>query len=213
MSELGFIRNGIVEVIVSTFDEAHRPHAAPMGASTEDMRGIILKPFKSSQTYRNLLKWRSGVANITSDPLLFYRTVFKDANPGGEFPKEWFAQAPAVDAPRMTNTDVCIELLVTDVEESEDRAQMLCKVKSTLMLNRSYLPHVYNRAAPAIIESLIHATRIESHLNADRPDKAEELITLVEHYRHLVERIAPDSTYSEMMDDIWRRINLWRHIG
>ena len=213
MSELGFIRNGIVEVIVSTFDEAHRPHAAPMGASTEDMRSIILKPFKSSQTYGNLLKWRSGVANITSDPLLFYRTVFKDANPGGELPKEWFAQAPAVDAPRMTNTDVCIELLVTDVEESEDRAQMLCRVESTLMLNRSYLPHVYNRAAPAVIESLIHATRIESHLNAGRPDKAEELIILVEHYRHLVDRIAPDSTYSEMMDDIWRRINLWRHIG
>lgn len=213
MSELGFIRNGIVEVIVSTFDEDHRPHAAPMGASTEDMRSIILKPFKSSQTYRNILRWRSGVANITSDPLLFYRTVFKDSNPGGELPKEWFAKASTVDAPRMINTDVCIDLLVTDIEESEDRAQILCRVESTLMLNHSYLPHVYNRAAPAVIESLIHATRIEAHLNAGKPENAEDLINLVEHYCRLVERIAPDSTYSEMMDDIWRRITLWRRIG
>jgi hypothetical protein len=212
LSDIGFIRNGIVEVILSTFDEDHHPHAAPMGASTEDMRSIVLTPFKSSQTYGNLLKWRSGVANITSDPVLFHRTVFKDSNPGGELPQEWFTHAPTVDAPRMTNTDFCIELRVTGIEESEDRAQMLCRVEMVLMLNRSYLPHVYNRAAPAVIESIIHATRIEAHLNAGRPDKAAELITLVEHYCSLVERVAPDSTYSELMNDIQRRINLWRHI-
>ncbi len=212
MSELGFIRNGIVEVILSTFDEDHKPHAAPMGASTEDMRSIILKPFKSSQTYGNLFRWRCAVANITSDPMLFYRTVFKDSNPGGELPQEWFTHAPTVNAPRMINTDVNVELLVTSIEEFEDRVQMQCRVEVITVLNRSYHPNVYNRAGPAVIESLIHATRIEAYLNAGEASKAEELINLVKHYHRLIEHVSPDSSYSEMMNDIWRRINLWRDI-
>ncbi|MFQ6135173.1 MAG: DUF447 domain-containing protein [Nitrososphaerales archaeon] len=212
LSDLGFVRNGIVETIVSTFDEEHTPHAAPMGVYTEDMRSIILKPYKTSQTYENLLKWRGGVANITSDPTLFYGTVFKDANPGGKVPEEWFTHAQTIDAPRMRNVDACIEFRVVGVEYSGDQAKIPCRVEKILITYRPVL-RVYSRAVPAVIESLIHATRIETYLASGEEKKAEELIGLVRHYRRIVKRVAPNSTYSKIMDDIRRRIDGWRRRG
>ncbi len=212
LSELGFIRNSIVETIVSTFDATHHPHAAPMGLYTADMRSIVLKPFKTSATYSNLVKWRSGVANITSNPVLFYLTAFKDKNPVGEVSEDWFTRADRVDAPRLKNVDAYVEFNVADIEDAGDQVKMLCRVEKT-RVNREVTPQAYSRAVSAVIESVIHATRIEIYLSSGAAGKAEELIGLVEHYRMIVERVAPDSPYSEIMADIQRRIGGWVRSG
>ncbi len=209
LSGLGFVKNGIVETIVSTYDKERSPNAAPMGVYTEDMRNIILKPFKTTQTYENLLKLRSGVANITSDPTLYYRTAFKDANPEGRVPEEWFTHAETVDAPRLMNADACIEFRVISVEDSEEKARLLCRVEKILVIYKPTL-RVYSRAVSAVIESLIHATRIEAFLASGEEKKAKDLIGLVKHYHRIVEKVAPNSKYSEIMSDIKRRIDGWR---
>jgi hypothetical protein len=210
LSQMGFIRNGIVELILSTFNDANRPHAAPMGAYTEDLHRVILKPFKSSQTYGNLKRRRSAVANITSDPQIFYRATFKDMDKDG-LPEAWFTRAETVDAPRLTNIDACVELSVTEIEETEDRAKMTCRVEKMVTFER-LLPKAYNRAASAVIESLIHATRIKVYLNSGEYSTAEELIRLVERYHRIVERVAPGSALSTMMENIQGRIVSWRKI-
>jgi hypothetical protein len=209
LSGLGLVKNGIVETIVSTYDKERSPIAAPMGVFTEDMQNVILKPFKTTQTYENLLKYRSGVANITSDPTLFHRTVFKAVNPEGRVPVEWFTPAETVDAPRLMNADACIEFKVISVEDSEEKSILLSRVEKILMIHKPTL-RVYSRAVSAVIESLIHATRIEAFLALGEEKKANELIGLVQHYHRIVEKVAPNSKYSDIMSDIQRRIDGWR---
>ncbi len=210
LSWLGFIKNGIVETIISTFDEKRNPHAAPMGVSTEDMRSILLKPYKSSETCHNLLKWRRGVANITSDPNLFHVVIFKRAALEREVSEDLFTHEEAVDAPRMRNVDACIAFIVENVEDFRDQVRIHCRVDRIIVTNRPVLK-AYCRAAPAVIESLIHATRIETFLALDQAEKVEELMKMIDYYHSLVERIAPNSNYLKIMNDIQHRIKAWRN--
>jgi len=207
---LGFIRNWIFEAVVSSYRFDRAPHAAPMGLTTYDMERLVMRPYKTSQTYSNLLKWRCGVANMTSDPVIFYITVFKDVNPEGLLPEDWFTPAQAVDAPALRGADINLEFRVIDVRDIDGgRAEFLCVVEN-IILTGSLAARVYSRAAPAVIESLIHATRIKVFLESGDLEEAEWLMRLVDHYRRLVERVAPDSRYSAIMSDIVRRIESWK---
>lgn len=209
LSELGFVKNSVVETIVSTYDKERNPNAAPMGVYTEDMKNLILNVYKTSQTYENLMRWKSGVVNITSDPNLYYRTTFKDVNPSGKLPEEWFVHASTVDAPNMLNTDACIEFNIINVEESEEKVKIQCRIEKILLIERRTLP-AYSRATSAVIESLIHATRIENFLSSGEEKKAKERIDLVNHYSEVVNKVAPNSIYSDIIEDIKHRIKKWK---
>ena len=207
LAQMGFVRNGIVETIVSTFDKKNNPIAAPMGVSTVDEKHITLSIFKTTKTYRNLKEKKCGVANITSDPTLFHRTVFKDVNPGGKLPKKWFTHASNVDAPYLRNTDAFIEFRVTNLTGSGEKAKVLCRVHKILVIRNEL--QVYHRAKSAVIESIIHATRIEIFLASGQKKEAKELVNLVNHYTKIINRVAPNSAYSQIMVDIQNRIKRW----
>jgi len=208
LAKMGFVKNGIVETIISTFDKNRNPIAAPMGVSAEDEKHITLSIYKTTKTYKNLKEKKCGVANITSDPTLFHRTVFKDVNPGGKLPNDWFTHASNVDAPYLRNTDAFIEFRVTNLTGSGEKAKVRCRVQKIVVARKDLL-QVYHRAKSAVIESIIHATRIEIFLATDEKKKAKELIELVNHYTKIVNRVAPNSTYSQIMTDIQNRIKKW----
>jgi len=208
LAKMGFVKNGIVETIISTFDKNRNSIAAPMGVSAEDEKHITLSIYKTTKTYKNLKEKKCGVANITSDPTLFHRTVFKDVNPGGKLPNDWFTHASNVDAPYLRNTDAFIEFRVTNLTGSGEKAKVRCRVQKIVVARKDLL-QVYHRAKSAVIESIIHATRIEIFLATDEKKKAKELIELVNHYTKIVNRVAPNSTYSQIMTDIQNRIKKW----
>lgn len=210
LSDLGFIKNSMFEAIVSTYGADGMPNAAPMGVMTDDVHQLIIKPYTKSQTYRNILLRRCAVINLTSNPVIYYKTAFKDANPDNKVPFEWFERSDLVDAPKLKNVDVCIEAKIIKVEDVEkDRARVLCKVEKIDPIVRVY-PRAYCRAPFAVIESIIHATRIEVFLSNDKKEKAEELIDLVKHYDALVRRVAPNSAYIQIIADILLRIEAWK---
>ena len=208
LAKIGFVRNGIVETIVSTFDKNRNPIAAPMGVSSEDEKHFTLSVYKTTKTYMNLKEKKCGVVNITSDPILFHRTVFKDVNPGNKLPKDWFTHASKVDAPYLRNTDAFIEFKVTNLTGSGEKAKILCRVQKIAKSKKNSL-QVYHRAKSAVIESIIHATRIEVFIVSGEEKKAKELVDLVNHYTKIVNRVAPNSIYSEIMSDIQTRIKKW----
>lgn len=208
LSKLGFVKKGIVEVIVSSFDDNKHPHAAPMGAYTEDMGSIILMVYKTSHTYKNLMNKKMGVVNITSNPSLFHYTLFKDLNKDGKLPKEWFHLASIVDAPLMVNVEASIEIRIIKIDELNEKARMLCRVEKILINERNAL-QAYNRAKSAVIESLIHASRIEIYLAAGKKNQVKELIKLINHYDKIINKVAPDSKYTDIMKDIQNRILKW----
>ncbi|MCP8322153.1 MAG: DUF447 family protein [archaeon] len=210
LSDLGFIKNCVFEVIVSTYGINHVPNAAPMGIMTDDMQRFIMKPYTTSQTYRNIFLQKCAVINIISNSIIYYKTAFKDANPDKRVPIDWFEKADLVDAPKLKNADTCIEVKAINIENKKrDRAKVLCEVVDISHII-NIVPKAYCRANFALIESIIHATRINVFLSKDEKEKVEGLIKLIKYYDTLVERVAPSSVYSDIMKEILKRIEDWK---
>jgi hypothetical protein len=215
LADLGFAKGVIVETIVSTYGVDGQPKAAPMGAVMQSAQRINLKIYTSSLTYANLQAKRCGVINITLDPEVFYRTAFKEANPNGTVPQEWFEKAETVDAPKLRTADAHVEVAVAGVKPlDEERVEVACDVK--LVQASSVFPKAYCRALFATVEAIVHATRVKAFITQGDEQKREKALKLLETIREcndVVHRVAPSSRYSEVMADLNQRISSWRAKG
>lgn len=208
LKALGFIERLVYEVVLSTYSKGKKPNAAPMGMSVDEKQRIIFKPFRSSLTHRNLRESRCGVANITSRPNIFFRTAFKEANPEGKIPDDWFDEAKVVAAPRLRFADGYIEFVVEEVEEDEDRGKFTCEAR--LVESGMAVAQPYCRGVFAAVESIIHCTRIREFLAQGKFDEAENLIRLVRNYGELAGRVSPESEYTEIIGWLLNQIEGWR---
>jgi hypothetical protein len=183
-----------------------------MGVVIESDERLLIRPYISSLTYKNLQAKRCAVVNVTSNPELFYLTAFKEANPDGKLSPELFEKAKTVDAPRLLAADATVEVSVAETRSfGSERAEFLCNIQ--LVTASKALPTVYCRAQFATIEAIIHATRIKPFLRGDKQEQkcAFKLMELVEICSNVVKRTAPDSRYSEIMADLTQRIHSWRN--
>ena len=211
LSDLGFHEGIIGETIVSTCDSDGKPNASPMGIVIQNPQQLLIRPYVSSLTYKNLQATKSAVVNITLDPHLFYITAFKQANPDGEVSPDLFEKAKTVSAPRLKTVNAFVEVTVEKTGSfGVDRAEFVCNVQLVESLN--VLPQVYCRAQFATIEAIVHATRIQLFLtgNERQQKHALKLLELVNLCQDVVNRTAPNSVYSEIMDDLNQRIDSWR---
>ncbi len=211
--DLGFSKGVIAETIVSTYNVVGQPNAAPMGAIMEDEKRIVIGLYNSSLTYKNLRLKGCAVINVTSDPELFYRTAFKEVNPEGKVPREWFEKAETVNAPRLRMADALIEVSVARIASlGAEKTEALCDVK--LVKATKTLPKAYCRALFATVEAIIHATRVKVFLGGDEKRKAQalKLLETIGFYRDVVQRVAPNSRYDEIMADLTRMVNSWMEV-
>jgi len=210
LADLGFRRNMIMETVVSTYgNDGKEPNAAPMGVVTEDMQHLIIRPYVTSQTYGNLKIKKCAVVNVTSNPEVYFHTALKESNSRRKIASDWFEKAEVVEAPRLLLADAFIEVSVVDMKPFDtERAEVLCDVG--LVKIKNVIPKAYCRGTFACIEAIIHATRVKICLNEGKMREAQKLIGLIEHYHALVNRVAPQSTYSQLMSNLIRRVNSWR---
>jgi hypothetical protein len=142
----------ILEGLVTTIDADGAMHLAPMGPRVEaDWSGFLLRPFPSSQTYRNLKARGQGVLHVTDDVLLLAQAAV------GKAPSQ-----PARPAERVTGfvlTGACrfYEFEVRSMDESQERVQIRAEV-----VHRGTLREFFglNRAKHAVVEAAILATRL-----------------------------------------------------
>jgi len=211
LADLGFSKGIITETIVSTYNVDDQPNAAPMGVTMENAQHVAIRPYTSTLTYMNLQLKKCAVINVTANPELYYRTAFKETNPKGKMPQEWFEKAETVDAPKLRMADAHIEVSVTDISAFDaERATALCQVK--LVKAPKMLPKVYCRASSATIEAVIHATRVKVLVNNDKNEQknVSKLLEMIKNCNDIVNRVAPNSRYSEIMTDLTKRIDSWR---
>ena len=210
ITDLGFSKGIIFETIVSTFDKTGNPNAAPMGVIMENEQTLSLNIFNSSLTSQNLKTSGCAVINLTSDIAIFYRSTFKEANPDGKLPLEWFEKAESVNAPKLRWADATLDVSVTHIQlVGKDKAKMQCRVEKVTAAKQYPKPNC--RALALTLEAIIHATRVKAFSND--PSKQEEvhkLLGLIENCSKVVNRAAPKSTYSAVMADLTHRINNWR---
>ncbi|MEM0442991.1 MAG: DUF447 family protein [Candidatus Caldarchaeum sp.] len=195
LAEAGFMAGVWVEVIVSTYSVNGVPHAAAMGCTTADGVSILLKPFKDTKTYNNLVNRRSLVVNVCRDPVVFYKAVFDQGLTFGE--------ARRVNAPRVMEASAWVEAVVSELREfSGPRAEALCSVENVDLVVEK--PRPYSRAEHALMEALIHFTRVRAFAGTERHNEAEALLDRIKYYEKLVQRVSSNEAHLSMIEKIVR---------
>jgi hypothetical protein len=140
----------IVESVFTTRDAGGSLNFSPMGVVWGEEE-IVVKPYKETTTYGNLLETGQGVVNITDDVRCFARGAVGTPT----FP--WF---PAREVEGAVLEAACSwrELEVVDVDDSGQRARLVARVVHR-EVRREFVG--FNRARAAVIEAAILATRTE----------------------------------------------------
>lgn len=211
LTDLGFVKGVVFETIVSTYNLNGTSRAAPMGVIMQDQQSISLNLFNSSSTSRNLKANRCAVINLTSSIEFFYKTTFKEANPDGKLPQEWFEKSGIVNAPKLRLADATIYVTVVGGEPvGEEKTKFSCNVER---INATKMcPQVYCRARSLTLEAIIHATRVKAFVNDQKKkEQVSQLLQTIENCNDVVNRTAPNSAYSAVMADLTKRIDSWRN--
>lgn len=162
----------ILEGLVTTISPEGLFNLAPMGAQIDAaMERLILRPFHTSQTHRNLKAHGEGVFHVTDDVLLLARSALGEVDP----------PPPVVPASRILGfvlTDACryYEFAVVSVDDGPDRATMEAEVRNAGW-QRDFFG--FNRAKHAVLEAAILATRKDFLPLADIQAEFDKLSTIV----------------------------------
>jgi hypothetical protein len=143
----------ILEGLVTSTGAGGAMHLAPMGPRVEpDWSGFLLRPFPTSQTYRNLKAHGEGVLHVTDDVLLLAQAAVGRAAPPPP-------NRPADRVAGFVLTGACrfYEFVVRSMDESQERVQIRTEV-----VHRGALREFFglNRAKHAVVEAAILATRL-----------------------------------------------------
>jgi hypothetical protein len=144
----------ILEGIVTTMAADGTINIAPMGPRVEpDLRRLLLRPFRSAQTYRNLKEHGEGVFHVTDDVLLLARAALGPVQPPPPL-------LPAKQVRGYLLPDACryYEFRVVTMDEREERVRIEAKVVHAGRLRDFF---GFNRAKHAVVEAAILATRTD----------------------------------------------------
>jgi len=206
LADLGFCQNTICETILCTYNADGSPNAAPMGATMKDSQQVTLTIFNSATTLQNLKTTKAGTLNLTRNIDVYYKSALKDET----LPTEWFEKSNAVNAPKLKQADATLDVEIEGFEALDElRTRANCMVKQADAVK--VYPQSYCRAMPAVIEAVIHATRIKV-LSGDKKEQAHvaKLLNLIQNCNDVVNRSAPNSHYAELMANLQTKIDSWR---
>ena len=179
----------ILETLVTTLDAEARTHCAPMGIVLDDAaaqtdpdgrQGVVLRPFGTAATARNLERLGEGVVNFTDDVLIMARAALGPVAPP-------LHPSARVRPPRLQAACSWKEFVVTDVSRSGERFTLKAAVVAEGRA-REFLG--FNRARHAVIEATILATRLHLLDPGGIEEEIARLRPLVEKTGGARERLA-----------------------
>jgi hypothetical protein len=200
LKRLGLKVGHIYEGIVCTYNPDNTPNAAPMGITPLKGNRVAIRPYRDTATYRNLIRTGCATVNFCSDPLLYYFSALK-------FLKEVrlkgvFKRSDAVNSPELRKADAVLSVDVERIRgEEEKRAFFECTIIS-IKGPKVKKVEPYSRAPHALMECIIHATRIEPYAKSNL-NEAKKLLSLIEHHRSIISRVAKHSAYAQAADEIY----------
>ena len=182
LDRLGFPENCIVETILVTGNQDGSHNAAPMGV-TRDGTALIVRPFKSTQTFKNLSLGGDASINLSDDPLLFLATAFKDE----------VADQPRVDERGLEGADATIQTRIGEMfNETEHRASFTLKPLGVEV--KSPYPTVFSRGRSEAMEAIIHATRIQVFSEEGRDAEVNKLKDRVRDNLDVINRVSVEGS-------------------
>lgn len=171
----------IVETIFSTLDEKGTPNFAPMGIGWGEEQ-VVVRPYRATQTFRNLASNGCGVANISDDALAFVKCGLLGA---------LLPHFPAACVPGVVFRECCswLELTVLEQGGSKERAEFKCRIEYRGR-QRDFIG--FCRAGGAVLEAAILATRFAF---CDRARAREDL----KHYMNIVDKTGDQKEKDAML--------------
>jgi hypothetical protein len=162
----------IIETVTTTMNPDGTVNCAAMGVEWGD-DVIVIKPFPSTRTLRNLEATGAAVVNVTDDILLFTEAALGDPHP---------PTRPATTIDGAVLADACSwrEVTVEAIDAEGPRARVTTRVVDR-GTGREFLG--FNRASYAILEASILASRA-------RWLPAEEIRAELERLQVLVDKTA-----------------------
>jgi uncharacterized protein len=142
----------ILEGLVTTITANNDPHLAPMGPIVNaELTQLLLRPFRTSNTYQNLHRHQEGIFHLTDDARLI---AYAAMNALQQMPRI----RPAAVVAGVVLVDACeaFEFRVRSIDASQERVQIVAEIVHRNKL-RDFLG--FNRAKHAVIEAAILATR------------------------------------------------------
>jgi uncharacterized protein len=143
----------LLEGIVTTLDQDGSPHIAPMGPIIDmEFTRLLLRPYRTSQTYQNLKRNGTGVLHVTDDVELIARAAVGEL---AEKPAMFLAEHGS--GPVLADCCRWYAFQVASLDDSQERTEIRARV-----VERGHIREFFgfNRAKHAIIEAAILATRI-----------------------------------------------------
>src|SRR4051794_23874242 len=157
-------------------------NVAPMGPRLgADPRRFLLRPYRTSTTYRNLKATGEGVLHITDDVLLIARAAI------GLLPEPPTRPASVVRGRILETTGRHHEIRVVELDDRSDRTSILVE---SVAEGRNGDLFGLNRAKHAVVEAAILATRLDFLPPAEVMASYRQLAVLVEKTGGLDERLA-----------------------
>jgi hypothetical protein len=144
----------ILEGIVTTLSDRGTLNVAPMGPMVDNtMARLVLRPFQTSVTYRNLTQHPQGVLHVTDDVLLLAQAAIGQLKPA-EVPT---FPASVIQGRVLQSACRWYEFEVEASDSSQDRAELQARVVHVGRLRDFF---GFNRAKHAVVEAAILATRL-----------------------------------------------------
>ncbi len=189
LDRLGFSEKCIVETILVTRNQDGSYNAAPMGV-TRNGATLIVRPFKSTQTFRNLSLGGGASINLSDNPRLFLATAFK----------EDVEDQPKVDERGLEGADATIHSGTGVMfNESELRASFSLTPRDVDI--KTPYPTVFSRGRSEAIEAIIHATRIQLFNDEHRDSEVQKLKDKVKDNLDVIKRVSADGSQELIVAD------------
>jgi uncharacterized protein len=162
----------IIETVTTTINPDGTVNCAAMGVEWGD-EIIVIKPYRSTRTLRNLRATGAAVVNLTDDILVFTQAALGDPQP---------PTRPAATIEGAVLADACSwrEVRVDAIDGSGERARVTTEVVGR-GAGREFVG--FNRARHAVLEASILASRA-------RRLPLEEIRTELERLQVLVDKTA-----------------------
>ncbi len=144
----------VIEGIVTTLGEDGRLNIAPMGPKVDRaFRRMTLRPFQSSQTFKNLQYHSEGVFHVVDDVLLLAQAAVGQVDP-----VPVLLMSDHIKGYILRDACRFYEFKVDHIDASQERAE----ISVTIVWHGRIKDHFgFNRAMSAVVEASILATRVK----------------------------------------------------
>jgi uncharacterized protein len=140
----------IVETVTTTINPDGTANCAAMGVEWGE-EAIVIKPYRSTRTLRNLERSGAAVVNLTDDVLLFAQAALEDPRPPTR-------PAAVIDGAVLADACSWREVLVKAIDVSGPRARVTTRVVGR-GTGRDFVG--FSRACHAVVEASILASRVK----------------------------------------------------